>query len=107
MTDIQLKEETVLFHKQLYHESELLLARCYNFEYDELTGVISAHLRYTAKQALFYFIELAFKNFWESPLQEGRRNDFLKKIWRWKKKEIMMMPPRAGRKKTVYMYMIN
>ena len=80
MTDIQLKEETVLFHKQLYHESELLLARCYNFEYDELTGVISAHLRYTAKQALFYFIELAFKNFWESPLQEGRRNDFLKKI---------------------------
>ncbi len=80
MTDIQLKDETVFFHKQLYHESELLLARCYNFEYDELTGVISAHLRYTAKQALFYFIELAFKNFWESPLQEGRRNDFLKKI---------------------------
>lgn len=80
MTDIQLKNETVLFHKQLYHESELLLARCYNFEYDELTGVISAHLRYTSKQALFYFIELAFKNFWESPLQEARKNDFLSKI---------------------------
>ena len=80
MTDIRIHKESVIFHKALYHESELLLAKCYNFEINLETGEITAHLRYTASQALFYFIELAFKNFWESPLQEDRKSHFLKQI---------------------------
>lgn len=80
MLDIRIHEESVIFHKALYHESELLLAKCYNFDINLETGEITAPLRFTAKEALFYFIELAFKNFWESPLQEDRKSDFLKQI---------------------------
>lgn len=80
MTDIRIHEESVIFHKAIYHESELLLAKCYNFDINLETGEITAPLRFTAKEALFYFIELAFKNFWESPLQEDRKSDFLKQV---------------------------
>lgn len=80
MTDIRIHEESVIFHKALYHESELLLAKCYNFDINLETGEITAPLRFTSKQALFYFIELAFKNFWESPLQEDRKSNFLKQV---------------------------
>jgi SWI/SNF-related matrix-associated actin-dependent regulator 1 of chromatin subfamily A len=77
MTDIQIiNNETVRFQKMLYHESEYLLARCFNFNINYETGVIEADIKVTSKRALYEFIRLSFKNFSESHLENERRDKF-------------------------------
>lgn len=66
----------VKFEKKLWAESELLLARCFNFNIDFETGKMLCDLSLTSKKALFEFIKIAFRNFSESPTEEGRRNEF-------------------------------
>lgn len=78
--DIQINDNSVLFHKKLWHESEVLLGRCFNFDVDIDTGVIEAKINQTAKRSLFEFIKLAFRNFSESPLEEDRRNKFYEQL---------------------------
>lgn len=79
MPDIEIiNDETVRFKKMLFHESELLLAKCFNFSVD-LSGettIIEAPIKKTSKRALYEFIRLGFKRFNESPLEESRRKDF-------------------------------
>lgn len=80
MMDIQINNNSVLFHKKLYHESEIILAKCFGFDIDIDTGIIEAKINQTAKRSLFEFIKLAFKNFSESPLEEERRNKFYEQL---------------------------
>jgi SWI/SNF-related matrix-associated actin-dependent regulator of chromatin subfamily A-like protein 1 len=77
MTDIQIiNNETVRFHKMLWHETEHLLAQCFGFRINIETGVIEADIKLTAKRSLYEFIRLSFKNFSESPLEVERRDKF-------------------------------
>ncbi len=84
MTDIQIVQNPgdtcVRFYKKMWHESELHLAKCFGFIIDFETGVILASVKLTARQALFEFIRLSFRNFSESPVEENRRNEFYEKI---------------------------
>lgn len=68
--------ELVCFKKKLWHETEILLARCFFFDVDINTGTIISVIKFTAKRSLYEFIKLSFKNFSESPLESDRRNDF-------------------------------
>jgi SWI/SNF-related matrix-associated actin-dependent regulator of chromatin subfamily A-like protein 1 len=77
MTDIQIIDnKTVCFYKMLWHESELLLAKCFCFRIDDDYKVIEADIKVTSKRAMYEFIRLSFKNFSESPLESERREEF-------------------------------
>lgn len=77
MKDIQLISNThVRFEKKLWHPTELVLAKCYGFDMDVDSGVITAAIPRTWKQAMFEFIRISFKNFSESITEENRRNRF-------------------------------
>lgn len=82
MVDVQVIPDSTLvrFRKKLWHDSELILAKCFNFSIDSETGVIQADLTVTAKRPLYDFIRIAFKNFSESPVEEYRRNTFYQQI---------------------------
>lgn len=81
MTDIQIiNGEKVRFQKMLYHDSEILLARCFCFHIDYDTNVIEAEIKVTSKRAVFEFIKLSFKNFSESPLEAKRRDAFYEEL---------------------------
>mgnify|MGYP006326778559 CR=1 FL=1 len=84
MIDIQLIENNskVRFQKKLYHESEIVIAKCFNFEINNETGQITATLIYTHKQSLFEFIRIAFKNFSESLDEKPRRDAFFLQLER-------------------------
>lgn len=75
--DIQIVEgRYVRFQKKLWAESELLLAKCFNFTIDIETGVIMCNLSLTSKKSLFEFIKVSFRNFNESPTEIDRKNKF-------------------------------
>lgn len=77
MNDIQLtRDNKVLCYKKLYHESEILLAKCFNFDINVDTGIIEINPRVTAIKAIKAFLELSFRNFSESPLEENRKQSF-------------------------------
>lgn len=78
--DIQINDDSVVFHKKLWHESEVLLGRCFNFDVDIDTGTIEAKINQTSKRSMFEFIKLAFRNFSESPLEEERRKNFYEQL---------------------------
>lgn len=82
MTDIQLinNDTQVRFEKKLWHPTELVLAKCYGFHMDIGTGVITANIQETNKQAMFEFIRIAFKNFSEAISEENRRNKFYERM---------------------------
>lgn len=78
--DIQINDNSVLFHKKLWHESEIILAKCFGFDINIDTGKIEAIINQTSKRSLFEFIKLSFRNFSESPLEEERRNKFYEQL---------------------------
>lgn len=82
MTDIQLinNDTQVRFEKKLWHPTELVLAQCYGFHIDIETGVITANVFETWKQAMYEFIRISFKNFSESISEENRRNKFYERL---------------------------
>lgn len=88
MRDITYKEGVVTFYKHLYAESELILAKCYNFHYDADSGTITANLRFTSEKALRNFVEIGYKNFSESVGEQVRRDEFWSQVgayfaWRY------------------------
>lgn len=66
----------VRFHKKLWHESEIILAKCFNFHIDIDNGIIVCDLHLTSKKSLYEFIKLGFKSFSESLDKEELRNTF-------------------------------
>jgi len=82
MTDIQLinNDTQVRFEKKLWHPTELVLAKCYGFYIDIDTGVITANVNETRKQAMYEFIRISFKNFSEAISEESRRNKFYERL---------------------------
>lgn len=81
MKDIHLSDDGIIvFKKQLWHESELVLAKCYNFHINIDSGEITANLLSTFKKAIYEFVKLAFRNFSESLTEEDRRNEFYSKL---------------------------
>lgn len=81
MKDIELYEDgRVVFQKKMYHDSEIVLAKCYNFSIDFETGTIIAMIGFTFKKAIYHFIKLAFKSFSEALDNEVRRNDFYSRL---------------------------
>jgi superfamily II DNA or RNA helicase len=82
MADIQFidNDSQVQFHKILWHDSEIVLARCFSFTVDIETGLITALIRITSRKALCEFIRIAFKNFSESVMEENRRIAFFEKL---------------------------
>lgn len=78
MQDITLyhNDGRVVFCKKLWHDSELLLAKCFNFEIDINTGQVTAHILYTLKKAIYEFVRIGFKNFSESIHEQDRRDKF-------------------------------
>jgi SWI/SNF-related matrix-associated actin-dependent regulator 1 of chromatin subfamily A len=82
MTDVLLinDNQSVRFHKKMWHITELNLAKCYDFEINIDTGMIVAHLKHTYKQCIYEFIRLSFKNFSEAHSETERRNRFYEKI---------------------------
>jgi len=81
MRDIELYDDgRIVFQKKMYHDSEITLAKCYNFSIDFETGTIIAMVGLTFKKAIYHFIKLAFKSFSESLDNESRRNDFYSRL---------------------------
>lgn len=81
MKDVELYNDgRVVFAKKLWHESELVLAKCYNFPIDIETGEITAHVGTTFKQAIYHFIRLGFRNFSENLNETERRDDFYNRL---------------------------
>lgn len=77
MIDVQITQDNkVRFQKALWHESELLLAKCFNFDINMETNVIVCNPLVTTKRALFEFIRISFKGFSENISEEHRRNRF-------------------------------
>lgn len=77
--DIELNSDTktVSFHKKLFSDQEMSLARCLNFEIIEEGGkmVIQANLYRTRKEALHNFIKTAFSIFYQSLQEKVYRDD--------------------------------
>jgi len=80
MTIQILERERVRFKKLMWHESELLLAKCFNFSVDNETGVIIAKIQTTAKRALYEFVRIAFKNFSEAYEEAENRERFFSEL---------------------------
>jgi len=81
MRDIELYDDgRIVFQKKMWHDSEIVLAKCYNFSIDFETGTIIAMVGLTFKKAIYHFIKLAFKSFSESLDNESRRNDFYSRL---------------------------
>jgi len=81
MIDVQITQDNkVRFQKALWHASELLLAKCFNFEINMETGIIICDPRITSKRALFEFIRISFKGFSENISEESRRNRFFDRM---------------------------
>lgn len=80
MKDIEIINSVVIFRKQLWHESEIILAKCLNFHVNHETLEISCSIPFTSKRAIYEFIKIAFKSFNESPAQESRRNAFFSEL---------------------------
>lgn len=77
MVDVQLTNGSiVMFQKKLWHESEIVLAKCFNFNVNIDSGIIMADIRITSKRALYGFISVSFKNFSESVMEHDRREAF-------------------------------
>lgn len=81
MQDVTLYDDgRVVFKKHLWNDAELLLARCFNFEYNVSDNIVTAIVGTTFKKAMYEFIRLSFKNFSESLHEEDRRNDFYTRL---------------------------
>lgn len=81
MKDIEIIDRSkVRFRKKLFHESEILLAKCFNFEFNMEVGYIDATISLTSKRSMFEFIKLSFKNFSESPMEQSRRDVFYREL---------------------------
>jgi SNF2 family DNA or RNA helicase len=82
MRDIHISHnrEQVIFEKKLYHDTEIILAKCFGFTTDIDKGLIICEIKFTAKKALFEFIKLGFKSFSEAPDREEERRRFYKNI---------------------------
>lgn len=81
MQDVTLYDDgRVVFKKHLWNDAELLLARCFNFEYNVSDNIVTATVGFTFKKAMYEFIRLSFKNFSESLHEEDRRNDFYTRL---------------------------
>lgn len=80
--DIEISDNglNVVFHKQLWNDAEVVLAKCFCFLIDIESGCITASIQHTSKEALFSFIRVSFKNFNESPSEIGRREAFYTQI---------------------------
>lgn len=77
MKDIEIiDDQMVFFRKKLWHDTEILLAKCFCFKINIDSGVIVCNIQKTSKKAIYEFIKLGFKNFSESPMEEHRRNEF-------------------------------
>lgn len=77
MIDVQIIGElTVQFQKKLWHDSETVLAKCFNFAINSDSGKIVCDIRFTSKKALYEFIRISFKNFSESVMEKERRDKF-------------------------------
>jgi SNF2 family DNA or RNA helicase len=75
--DIRITQDNkVQMHRQLWDDAGIVLAKCYNFDINTDNGVITCDPRYTNQKALDKFIEINFKNFHQSPLEDDRRNMF-------------------------------
>jgi superfamily II DNA or RNA helicase len=81
MTDIKIiSEKEIQFQKLLWHESEIVLARCYNFDVNIEHGIIIANITTTVKRALYEFIKVCFHSFSEAVSEEYRRNYFYEEV---------------------------
>jgi SWI/SNF-related matrix-associated actin-dependent regulator 1 of chromatin subfamily A len=75
-----IRDEKVRFKKLLFHEGEILLAKCFGFTVYSDTMEIEADISLTSKRSLYEFIRLAFRTFNESPLEEDKRNAFFGRL---------------------------
>lgn len=82
MRDVEINQENthVRFHKRLWHDSELLLGRCYNFYYNTETEEMFCEIAKTSERAICEFIKLGFKNFNESPTETERKDMFFERL---------------------------
>lgn len=81
MNDIQItRDHKILFYRQLYHDSEILMAKCFNFDINIDTGIITCDPMVTSLKAIKAFIELTFRNFSESPLENNRKMSFYMQV---------------------------
>ncbi len=83
MTDVSITADNkVRFQKKLWDDTEIVLAKCYNFSIDitSVVGIIEADPMFTDKRAMFEFIKFSFKSFSESTVHEHRRNAFYESL---------------------------
>lgn len=77
MKDIFIAPDShVVCRKQLWAENEIILAKCFGFDINAENGQITINPRVTAFKSIEYFMELAFRNFSESPLENNRKQSF-------------------------------
>ncbi|HHT9135859.1 MAG TPA: DEAD/DEAH box helicase [Candidatus Wunengus sp. YC60] len=81
MNDVTLtRDNKILFYKKLWADSELLMARCFNFDINIDTGTIACDPKVTSIKAIKAFIELCFRNFNESPIEANRKQSFFMQL---------------------------
>lgn len=82
MTDIKFdnQDRDIVMWKRLWNETELILARCYNFTVDIDRSEVRAQLHVTDKRAIYHFIQNSFRNFSEALEEHARRDAFYKKL---------------------------
>lgn len=82
MTDIRFdnQDRDVVMWKRLWHDTELILARCYNFIIDMDKSEVRAQVFVTDKRALYHFIQNSFRNFSEAIEEQARRDAFYSKL---------------------------
>jgi len=82
MTNINFinNDTEVSFRKLLWHDSEIILAKCFGFKVDIDSGIIRADISKTSKKAMYGFISVAFKTFNESDTEKVFRDFFFEKL---------------------------
>jgi len=82
MTNINFinNDTEVSFRKLLWHDSEIILAKCFGFKVDIDSGIIRAEISKTSKKAMYGFISVAFKTFNESDTEKVFRDFFFEKL---------------------------
>lgn len=75
-----INNHTIRFEKKLWHESEILLGKCFGFNMDIDKSIMECNVPTTSQRSIFEFVKIAFKSFNESVNEAGRREMFFDRL---------------------------
>lgn len=75
-----INDNTIRFQKLLWHDSELLLGKCFGFTIDSEKNTMDCNIPTTSDRSIFEFVKIAFKSFNESLTEAGKREMFYDRL---------------------------